>query len=612
MNQIQTIPLAKLKASPLNVRKTGGKKIEELAASIRASGLQQNLGVVPTGDSFGVVFGGRRLRALQQLHKAGELPDALVAGVPCRVVDESEAQEASLAENTIREAMHPLDQFNAFQALVDDGKDEAEVAARFGVTETVVKQRLRLARVSPKLLQAYGDGDMTLEQLQAFAVTEDTERQEAHWKQVRGSSYQSEAASIRRDLLRSEVSQTDDRVKLVGLDAYTAAGGRTREDMFSDAVVLLDIHLLDKLAAEALEEVAALVRAEGWSWVEVGGERPNWNSPKVAGTGIELTEADCAEIDAFEEKDPMTAADWVRLSWLEDSTSYTEEEKGAAGARVMLNHGLTIYRGLLRDGEVAPAREQAGEQQSEGPASTVQVGTHERTAKVPGEPSFGALQRLQAEASAIVQLQVAKAPHIAMALLVARLAADLYDGYGGPRRWVCIGREASGRAGGPHRAVVAEGPYGERLDALNAEWKAKLPRKAEDLAAWAVEQSPQDLQQLLAFLVAREIDAVDWSPGAKDGVVQLAAVARADIAAEWRPTEEWLSTLPKPVIVAMVADAAGKKAADPLEKLKKGELPAAALPLFPEGWIPKQLRPAEKPRKEKAPRGKAAAAGDVE
>ena len=74
MTQHQTIPLSKLKASKLNVRKTGGKAIEELAASIRSSGLQQNLGVVQTGESFGVVFGGRRLRALQQLHKAGELP----------------------------------------------------------------------------------------------------------------------------------------------------------------------------------------------------------------------------------------------------------------------------------------------------------------------------------------------------------------------------------------------------------------------------------------------------------------------------------------------------------------------------------------------------------
>ena len=110
MTEIQIIPLAQLKASPLNVRKTGGKKVDELAASIRATGLQQNLGVVPNGKGYGVVFGGRRLRALQQLKKAGELPESLSDGIPCRVLTAEEAQEASLAENTIREAMHPLDQ----------------------------------------------------------------------------------------------------------------------------------------------------------------------------------------------------------------------------------------------------------------------------------------------------------------------------------------------------------------------------------------------------------------------------------------------------------------------------------------------------------------------
>ena len=612
MNQIQTIPLAKLKQSPLNVRKTGGKKVEELAASIRASGLQQNLGVVPDGKGYGVVFGGRRLRALQALAKAGELPDTLADGVPCRVLTAEEAQEASLAENTIREAMSPLDQFTAFQALVEEGRDTAEVAARFGVTETAVKQRLRLARVSPKLLQAYGAGEMKLEQLQAFAITDDHGRQETHWKQAEHSPYYGDPQVIRRSLLQQEVSRHDRRVEFVGVETYKAAGGRVRSDLFSDEVVLEDVALLDQLVEARLEEAAELLRAEGWSWVEIGGERPAWGHAAVDGTELDLGPPELAEMDAIEANAEPTVAELVRLCELQDAVRYSDEERAKAGARVRLgNGGLVVYRGLLREGEEPPAK--GPEQEESGPAAvqTVQVGTHERAVKVPGQPSFSAVQRLQAEATAIVQAQLAEAPHMAMALLVARLAADLYSGYGGPRRWVYIGREASGRAGAPLRAAAEATPAGARMAELESQWQKALPAKAADLPRWAMEQTPQVLQGLLAFLIAREIDAVDFNPGAKDGVVELADVAGVDLAAEWTPTEEWLSTLPKPVIVAMATDAVGAKRAEHLAKLKKDELPAAALPLFPAGWLPPALRREEAPKKQKAARGKAAAAGDA-
>jgi hypothetical protein len=51
-------------------------------------------------------------------------------------------------------------------------------AARFGVTPHLVRQRLRLGAVSPKLMQIYCDGDLALEQLMAFAITDDYARQE--------------------------------------------------------------------------------------------------------------------------------------------------------------------------------------------------------------------------------------------------------------------------------------------------------------------------------------------------------------------------------------------------------------------------------------------------
>jgi ParB family transcriptional regulator, chromosome partitioning protein len=60
----------------------------------------------------------------------------------------------------------------------------ADVAARFGVTEAVVKQRLKLASVSPSLIAAYRKGEMTLQHIMAFTVTDDHEAQERVWREL--------------------------------------------------------------------------------------------------------------------------------------------------------------------------------------------------------------------------------------------------------------------------------------------------------------------------------------------------------------------------------------------------------------------------------------------
>ena len=185
-SEIVQIPLNKLVASPFNVRKTGGQSLEELSASIRAHGLLHNLVVAEQAGSggngsrtFQVIAGGRRYAALVKLAREKAIPKTFL--VPCRVVESAALTETSLAENVIREAMHPADQFEAFRALIDRGTGVEEVAARFGVTPAVVRQRLRLANVSPTLLALYRSDGITLEQLIALAITDDHAAQERVW-----------------------------------------------------------------------------------------------------------------------------------------------------------------------------------------------------------------------------------------------------------------------------------------------------------------------------------------------------------------------------------------------------------------------------------------------
>jgi ParB family chromosome partitioning protein len=186
------IPLNKLKKSPKNARRTPHSEaaIEAYAASIAAKGILQNLVVEPELDGDGAATGfyfvtigeGRRLAQLLRV-KRKEIKKT--EPIRCIVDTANDPHEISLDENVTRENMHPADQFEAFKKLAEEpGLGAEDIAARFGVTPHVVRQRLRLGAVSPKLMQAYRDGDLALDQLMAFAITEDHARQEAVYESL--------------------------------------------------------------------------------------------------------------------------------------------------------------------------------------------------------------------------------------------------------------------------------------------------------------------------------------------------------------------------------------------------------------------------------------------
>lgn len=151
------VPLHKLKRDPKNVRKTYSKEgIEELAATIRADGyrLLQNL-IVRKAEKKGcfyVTARGRRLAALNLLLEQGEI--AKDYGVEVKERDEDDAIGISFTENTAREDMNPVDQFEAYRAMAEEGKPVADIAARFSKTENFVRGRLALARVSARIGKA--------------------------------------------------------------------------------------------------------------------------------------------------------------------------------------------------------------------------------------------------------------------------------------------------------------------------------------------------------------------------------------------------------------------------------------------------------------------------
>jgi ParB family chromosome partitioning protein len=266
---------------------------------------------------FEIPAGGRRYRALELLVKQKRL--AKTAPVPCVVRESGIAEEDSLAENVQRAPLHPLDQFRAFLALREKGQSEEEIAAAFFVSVNVVKQRLKLASVSPTLLDVYAEDGMSLDQLMAFTVSGDHERQEQVFERLK-ASYDKQPYVIRRMLTEGAVRASDKRAQFIGVEAYLEAGGTILRDLFQgdDGGWLQDVALVNRLVAEKLEREADAIRTEGWKWIEVAPDFAYGHSyglRQLRGGAVQLTAEEQSARDALQ-------AEYDRL---EETNAETEE-----------------------------------------------------------------------------------------------------------------------------------------------------------------------------------------------------------------------------------------------------------------------------------------------
>jgi len=150
--------------------------------SIRAMGVLQPLLVRPTEDGFEVVAGQRRLNACRILAE-----EADIAPIPCLIMaegDDAAAIEASLAENIERLPMDEVDQYKAFAKLIKEGRDPADIASSFGITERMVAQRLALGRLYAPILTAYRENDIHARDIRSLTMAT-AKQQKAWWALVK-------------------------------------------------------------------------------------------------------------------------------------------------------------------------------------------------------------------------------------------------------------------------------------------------------------------------------------------------------------------------------------------------------------------------------------------
>ena len=657
---IRSIPLHRLEPSPANVRRTeaGKSAFAELKASIAALDVLENLVVRDVGpaedlgERFAVIAGARRLAALNEL--AGEGVIEANHPVPCRIVTNGAADgEISLAENVVRVAMHPADQVQAFGALALAGSTVADIAARFGVSERIVEQRLRLGHAAPELLDAYRENAIDLETLKAFAVTTDTARQLAVWEQVRDQGYRPTGWQIKRMLTDDRIPAGAALARYVGIDTYEAAGGPVLRDLFADehenGVWLEDPVLLMQLATDRLK-VAADELATRWKWAEARLD-VEWSDlarfGRVRPTPAEPTDEEKAEFERLHTRhDELVNMDedaWTdelieeaeaiepRLEQIQDAIKaraiFKPEDIAIAGCIVTVGSdgALQVVHGLVKPEDMpadtdtansgAASHDGGGQDDGQQAASGIQSPTISGPAMPPARPDpeaearkeagvgIGLADDLRAVRTALVKAHLADDFGAAFDLMLFQMGRALFTpGYHDHALDIAV-RETADRP--PLRVnddTFGDWSPGEAMLADRSTLSLRLagdrrPRRSPSRRIRAL--APKDKKRLFAACVARTLKGqLAFEANARPETE--ATVARLDIefAEHVRPGAEFFwSRVRKDRMLKVARETLGIEWAHTHRKDKKAALATAMETAFAAGdavplGVPKEGRAA--------------------
>jgi ParB family chromosome partitioning protein len=623
------VPLNKLKKSPRNARRTPHAEadIEALAASIAVKGVLQAPVVEPEMDEAGSPTGfylvtigeGRRLAMLLRA-KRKEIKKTLP--VRCVVDLNNDPHEISLDENVTRTGMHPADQFEAFRELSERrGLSAEEIGARFGVSAQVVRQRLRLGAINPALMDLYRAGDLNLDQMMAFAVSEDHARQQQVLDQLGGHR---PPYLIRRAMTETKVSATDRRAIFIGAEAYGEAGGAILRDLFTEdgGGWFEDVGLLDRLVAEKLAGIAQEVRdREGWKWAD-----PHIDYPRAFGLArvyphpVERSAEVMAQMEALSEEYDALVNEWdaveelppevearfaeidATLDAFGDGTAYDPDEIARAGVFVILGQDgvARIERGLVRPEDVPepqtdPEEDASEAEERQGDHADVSGPEPEEYEEDSGAPLSERLV-LDLTAHRTLALRDALAGNATVALSSVVHAMALFAFYPAYERPTCLEIRCTSTYLDGHAPGIDDTSAGHSIAERHAAWASRVPKAADDLWAFVLDLSVTDLLDLLAHCASLTVNAVrapfDRKPGAWAHADRLADAVDLDMSGYWTATVgSYLGRVTKARIAEAVREAVSAEAAERIGGLRKPDMAGEAEALLAEkGWLPSLLR----------------------
>ena len=635
MSKITAITLDQLEVDAMNARVCeADTDLEQLMASIRSHGLIQPLTVRKHGNTWAVTAGQRRLLALERIALQDGTDPATVV-VSCQITehDDGTAREISLAENITQLPMNPVDQFEAFTALVVAGYAPEAIAKRFGTETRYINQRLALAGLAEPLREALRIGRLTMEQAKAFTTATNVGEQVdliEEWGGIDRACQQTEHV-IRFALAKHDLSPTSPIARIATEQAYLDAGGTIRADLFSNREqTWLDRKIAITLARNTMEEIAAeICQAEGWGWSEVRFATEDQNDEKRAYPDHgPLPDEEQEAIDKLEQERNDLQENWSEwterhdakdreisvqidaietrnMRWTDDEGNDMRPRLGII-VRELQHHahdktgrGYVVERGWWKPKDYAAmmAAKMAADQKrgtgtdhpalsSAPPAASVT--DHGEEPEETGLTDYKAhvIAQLLDDHALAVKMAIAENHALAYDVMLATIICEIRPGY-------CAAPMHLN--GNLHHSPRGE-TFRELNDTASTAALAVDGSTFSDVLATVRTMQQHDKAALLAKLVATMLksgNSIDQHTGSTMPhlVSQLADAADVDMRDHWQADTDWLQHLTKAQLADAALSVGAVKAADVIRKTTHDNSVArAARELDGKRWLPAVLR----------------------
>ncbi|MAB12182.1 MAG: partitioning protein [Halioglobus sp.] len=515
------IPLDQLSVSKLNMRH-GRKKpdVSDILPSIREKGIRQTLLVRREGDGYGVIAGRRRYFALLELAKeTGTNPL-----VPCAVMSEEDAAsaiEASIIENVARLPATEMEQYVAFRKLADEGKQPADIATFFGVTELLVRRVLALASLAAPIRKLYAEDEIDRETIRALTLA--TPAQQAEWLKLWNSK--TERAPFGRACrawVTGGTTITTDKA-LFDVEQYE---GAVIADLFGERAVFADAEAFwTAQAAEVSARIEQYV-ARGW-----------------------------ADVICLERGTYFQRWEYVQTTKKKGGKVYVEQRHDGT---------VTFHEGWLKASEARRAKRQNADGDTPSPADT------KPEMSGPMADYIGIHRHGAAAASLLA------GPAIALRMMVAHALTG--SGLWAVREHVCNTRKDETRDSVENSGAASElAAAREQVESLFEALGAGQPRSNGDAYSLCetfsalLAMSDEEVMQVLALTMAETLEA------GGPVVEAVLHVCGTDLGRYWSPDEAFFDLLrDKRAINAMVADIASPSVAESVAK-KSGKVQKALI-----------------------------------
>ncbi len=613
-----SVSLSKLISSKRNPRRVKPERDahRRMVASIRAHGLLAPLVVraddTSTGD-FKVIAGNRRLAALRDVYKDSARPPKVSCVL--RSVDDDTADALALAENFVREPMHPLDEAEAFAKLArEEAKGVEAIAAEFGVSQPYVRQRMKLATLSEPVKAAYRQGTIDTATAEAFASVP-PDRQLEVWQEVGGNPQH--AQHVRNVIAHAWIDAAS-----ATFDVSTLPDTAVSRDLFAERVLVERSAFMEAQAQALLAQRQALIE-DGWAEVVVGpqadvqdrlyamteapqeyDEQTTAKLKKLADKRIkleskleELDESDQGAVEAFQTK--LEALDDEEQTVSKDAEVHYSEATKAVGATFLL---LDPDGRVRREYRVPRTRHGASGNGHDGGNGHAGHGSTE----TPKPPMSDDLKESQLATTFTHQALCVREAVLKDASARRRiLAIVLHEKVRSEA--LAIRHDANGST---VHADHAEGFTSAALDGIRKRRSELDPlhgkHYVEDDAAYAALLALSD-KKLDALIDVLTVECITAHLQRRTELVwRLSQELGVEIRRYWRPDERWLSGYQKIQLAHLIGELRGPVYAKAAELKKKTELVCDLAKLFTDAadgrmedaklaakvnaWLPSNLR----------------------